>query len=117
MLYIFDKTIPTDKTIMHSLTYLFGINFFNSKRICKNIGLNPSVRVNTLNKSQIRKLEAYIDKNLLIEQDLRKQLTLLKKNLINIKTSRGLRSLRGLPVRGQRTHTNRKTVKRLSHKK
>lgn len=117
MLYIFDKTIPIDKTILHSLTYLFGINSFNSKRICENIGLNPSVRVNTLNKNQIRKLEAYIDKNLLIEQDLRKQLTIRKKNLINIKTYRGLRSLRGLPVRGQRTHTNYKTIRQLYKKK
>ena len=116
MLYIFGKTIPVDKTILHSLTYLFGINFYNSKKICKHIGLNPSVRVNTLKKSQIRKLIQYIDKYFMIEQDLKKYITLKKQNLITMKTYRGLRRLKGLPIRGQRTHTNSKTAKKLVNK-
>lgn len=116
MLYIFGKTIPVNKKLIYSLTYLFGINSYNSKQICKNIGVNPSVRVNSLKKSQIRKLIQYIDKHLVIEQDLKKQLLLQKKNLITIKMARGLRTLKGLPVRGQRTHTNCKTIKKRIHK-
>lgn len=116
MLYIFGKTIPVDKTILHALTSLFGINLYNSKKICKYIGLNPSVRVNTLKKSQIRQLIQYIDKYLLIEQDLKKDITVKKQTLITMKMSRGLRRLKGLPIRGQRTHTNSKTAKKLVHK-
>jgi len=116
MLYIFGKTIPTDKKIIYSLTKLFGINFYNSKKICKNVGINPSVRINSLKKNQIRKIIQYIDQNLIIEQDLKRNYILNKKNLINIKSIRGLRNLNGLPVRGQRTHTNRKTSKKLKNK-
>lgn len=113
MLYIFGKTIPVDKTILHSLTYLFGIHLYNAQKICAHIGLNPSVRVNTLKKSQIRKLIQFIDQHLMIEQDLKKEITLKKQHLITMKTYRGLRRLRGLPIRGQRTHTNSKTAKKL----
>lgn len=116
MLYIFGKTIPVNKKVIYSLTYLFGINSYSSKKICKNIGINPSVRINSLKKSQIRQLIQYIDQNLIIEQDLKKNLILKKKNLVNIKNHRGLRNLKGLPVRGQRTHTNRKTSKKLKNK-
>ena len=116
MLYIFGKTIPTTKKISYSLINLFGINFYNSKKICKNIGLNPSVRINSLKKVQIKKLTKYIDKNLTIEKDLKKKLIFQKKNLINIKTNRGLRNFKGLPVRGQRTHTNCKTKRKLKNK-
>ena len=113
MLYIFGKVIPTDKKIKYSLTNLFGINLNKSTKICKNIGINPSVSINSLKKNQIRTLIEYLDKNFLIEQDLKKKLRSEKKSLINIKHYRGLRRLRGLPVRGQRTHTNKKTAKKL----
>lgn len=116
MLYIFGKTIPVDKKLIYSLTHIFGINFYNSKKICKNIGINPSVRINSLKKNQIRELIQYIDQNLTIEQDLKKDLILNKKKLVDIKSYRGLRNLRGLPVRGQRTHTNKKTIKKLKNK-
>lgn len=116
MLYIFGKTIPVNKKIIYSLTNIFGINSYNSKKICKNIGINPSVRINSLKKNQIRKLIQYIDQNLVIEQDLKRNIILNKKNLINIKSYRGLRNLQGLPIRGQRTHTNSKTSKKLKNK-
>jgi len=113
MLYIFGKVIPTDKKIKYALTNLFGVNLTSSIKICRNIGINPSVSINSLKKNQIRTLIEYIDKNFLIEQDLKKKLKLGKKNLINMKHIKGLRRLKGLPVRGQRTHTNGKTAKKL----
>jgi len=111
MLYIFGKVIPTDKKIKYSLTKFFGIDLSNSIKICKKNGINPSVSIDSLKKNQIRDLIEYIDKNFLIEQDLKKNLRLEKEKLINIKHYRGLRRLIGLPVRGQRTHTNGKTSK------
>ena len=116
MLYIFGKTIPVNKKITYSLTNIFGINSYNSKKICKNIGINPSVRIDSLKKNQIRELIQYIDQHLTIEQDLKKNIILNKKNLVKMKSYRGLRNLSGLPVRGQRTHTNRKTSKKLKNK-
>lgn len=116
MLYIFGKQLPVTKKIINSLVNIFGINFYQSKKICRKIGFNPSVRIKSLKKVQINKLIKYIDKNLLIEQDLKKKKIQNKKNLINIKTVRGLRNLKGLPVRGQRTHTNSKTCKKLKNK-
>jgi small subunit ribosomal protein S13 len=117
MLHIFGKTIPSDKTFLASLSYLFGINKAQAEKICYKIGLNPSIRVQSLNKHQIRQVINYINKYILIEQDLKKQMTSSKQDLVSIKLCRGLRNLRGLPVRGQRTHTNRKTARKLSKKK
>jgi small subunit ribosomal protein S13 len=116
MLYIFGKSIPVEKKIIYSLTHFFGINLFYSKKICKNMGINPSVRINSLKKSKIRKLIQYIDQNVIIEQNLKKNLVLKKKKLVEIKSYRGLRNLQGLPVHGQRTHTNKKTSKKLKNK-
>lgn len=116
MLYIFGKNIPINKEIIYSLTHLFGINRYNSKKICKNIGINPSVSVNSLKKRKIRKLIQYIDQNFIIEQNLKKKLILKKQKLIDMKSTRGLRNLQGLPIRGQRTHTNKKTSKKLKNK-
>jgi len=116
MLYIFGKNIPIEKKIVHSLTHLFGINLFKSNQVCKNMGINPSVRMNSLKKSKIRKLIQYIDQNIVIEQNLKKNLILKKQKLVEIKSYRGLRNLQGLPIRGQRTHTNKKTSKKLKNK-
>lgn len=117
MLHIFGKTLPVEKKILVSLPYIFGINLAHAKKICHQIGLNPSVRIKFLKKNQIRQLTNYINKHMLIEQDLKKKLTGYKQNLVSIKTCRGLRNLKGLPVRGQRTHTNKKTIGKLYRKK
>ena len=115
MLYIFDKAISNSNSILYSLTILYGINKFQSKRICKNIGINPKTTINKLKKNQLNRLINYINKNIKIEQLLKK----IKKdnfnNLLNIKTNRGIRHNLGLPVRGQRTHTNAKTSKKLKN--
>lgn len=112
MLYIFNKTISNSKSILYSLTTLYGINEYQSKKICKNVGINPQITVNKLKNYQVNRLINYINKNLKIEQVLR-QLKKTKLNeLLEIKSVRGIRQNIGLPVRGQRTHTNAKTAKK-----
>jgi small subunit ribosomal protein S13 len=113
MLYIFDKAISNSNSILYSLTVLYGINQYQSKKICKNIGINPQTTINLLKKNQLNRLTVYINKNIKIEQLLKKQKKDQLNKLLIIKTNRGIRRNLGLPVRGQRTHTNSKTCKKL----
>ena len=113
MLYIFNKTISDSKSILYSLTVLYGINEFQSKKICKNIGINPQITLNKLKNNHVNRLITYINKNLKIEQLLKKEKTERLRELVEIKSNRGIRQNQGLPVRGQRTHTNAKTPKKL----
>lgn len=113
MLYIFDKAISNSNNILYSLTILYGINKYQSKRICKNIGINPKTTINQLKKNQLNKLINYINKNIKIEQILMKFKKDQFNNLLKIKINRGVRHSLGLPVHGQRTHTNAKTSKKL----
>nr|UQT68342.1 ribosomal protein S13 [Nothophytophthora sp.] len=113
MLYIFNKTISDSKSILYSLTVLYGINEYQSKKICKNIGINPQITLNKLKNNHVNRLINYINKHLKVEQFL-KELEKEKLNeLLEIKSNRGIRQSLGLPVRGQRTHTNAKTSKKL----
>lgn len=114
MLYFFGKTLPIKKNILYSLKNIFGIGTYNSYKICKNIGINPSTRINSLNKIQFKQLIKFIDQKILIEQDLKKKIIDKKEHLLNIKSYRGIRNFQGLPVNGQRTHTNSKTKKKLT---
>ena len=113
MLYIFNKTISVSKNILYSLTILYGINEFQSKKICKNIGINPQITLNKLKNNHVNQLINYINKNLKVEQLLKKKKTERLNELVEIKSNRGIRQSLGLPVRGQRTHTNAKTTKKL----
>jgi small subunit ribosomal protein S13 len=113
MLYIFNKTISDSKSILYSLTILYGINEYQSKKICKNIGINPQITLNKLKNNHVNRLINYINKNLKVEQLLKKRKTEKVNELIEIKSNRGIRQSLGLPVRGQRTHTNAKTSKKL----
>ena len=113
MLYIFNKTISDSKSILHSLTILYGINEFQSNKICKNIGINPKITLNKLKNNHVNRLITYINKNLKVEQILKKCKNDRLNELLEIKSNRGIRQNMGLPVRGQRTHTNAKTVKKL----
>nr|WRY73374.1 ribosomal protein S13 [Phytophthora cinnamomi] len=113
MLYIFNKTISDSKSILYSLTILFGINEYQSKKICKNIGINPQITLNKLKNNHVNRLINYINKNLKVEQFLKKSKTERINELVEIKSNRGIRQSQGLPVRGQRTHTNAKTSKKL----
>ena len=116
MLHIFGKTIPTKKNIFYSLQKLFGVNNFNSLKICKKNGFNPISKINKLKLLQKKRLVKSIDSSFTIEQDLKKILFDNKEQLLKIKHNRGIRNFNGLPVHGQRTKTNAKTKKRLKQK-
>lgn len=113
MLYIFNKTISDSKSILYSLTILYGINEFQSKKICKNIGINPQITLSKLKNNHVNRLITYINKNLKVEQILKNSKTERLNELVEIKSNRGIRQSQGLPVRGQRTHTNAKTSKKI----
>nr|YP_010395032.1 ribosomal protein S13 [Phytopythium vexans]YP_010395060.1 ribosomal protein S13 [Phytopythium vexans]DAZ89469.1 TPA_asm: ribosomal protein S13 [Phytopythium vexans]DAZ89497.1 TPA_asm: ribosomal protein S13 [Phytopythium vexans] len=113
MLYIFNKTISDSKSILYSLTILYGINEYQSKKICKNIGINPQITINKLKNNHVNRLINYINKNIKIEQLLKKSKKDRLTELLEIKSNRGIRQSLGLPVRGQRTHTNAKTIKKI----
>lgn len=116
MLHLSDKNFLTNKQVLYSLTNIFGINRWNAYYICQNTGINPTVRINTLNKTQIYKIVNYINQKVEINQDLKNKINDFLKLLHELKTYRGLRNWHGLPVRGQRTKTNSKTKKKLKHK-
>ena len=113
MLYIFNKTISDSKSILYSLTILYGINEYQTKKICKNIGINPQITINKLKNNHVNLLTNYINKNIKIEDILKQSKKKRLNELLEIKSYRGIRQSIGLPVRGQRTHTNAKTSKKL----
>ena len=112
MLYIFNKTISNSKSILYSLTVLYGINEYQSKKICKSVGINPQITLNKLKNYQVNLIINYINKNLKIEHILKEEKKKRLNILLEIKNNRGIRQSVGLPVRGQRTHTNAKTAKK-----
>lgn len=116
MLYIFNKTLPDSKNILYALMHLYGINRYQSNKICANIGVNPLTTINKLKTNHVNRLTNYIKKNIKIEQHLKQLKKNEQKKLLEIKTIRGIRKSLGLPVRGQRTHTNAKTCKKFKFK-
>ena len=113
MLYIFNKTISDSNSILYSLTILYGINKYQSKKICKNIGINPQITINKLKNNHVNRLIKYINKNIKIEQLLKKDKKDRLNELLEIKLQRSIRQSQGLPVNGQRTHTNAKTARKV----
>ena len=103
--------VPTNKRLMIALTYIYGIGPKYSKDICKKVNLDGSKRVNSLNEDEIIKIREFIDKNFLVEGDLRREVSVRIKRLTDLGCYRGLRHRKKLPVRGQRTHTNARTRK------
>lgn len=103
--------IPRDKRVEVSLTYIFGIGASTAKKILNELGINPDTRVRNLTEEEIVKLREYVDRNLKVEGDLRREVSQNIKRLMEIGCYRGLRHRRGLPVHGQRTHTNARTRK------
>ena len=103
--------LPRDKRIEIGLTYIFGIGLKTAKDILASTGIGPDVRVKDLVDNDISKLREYIDKNIVVEGDLRRETALNIKRLIEIGSYRGLRHRKGLPVRGQRSKTNARTRK------
>ncbi|MEX2161506.1 MAG: 30S ribosomal protein S13 [Anaerolineales bacterium] len=103
--------LPRDKRVEYGLTYVFGIGVKTSQKILALTGVNPDTRVKDLTDDEVTKLRDYITKNLKVEGDLRREVQLNIKRLVEIGSYRGLRHRRNLPVRGQRTRTNSRTQK------
>jgi len=103
--------LPREKRVEIGLTYIFGIGLTTSQQIVREAGINPDTRVRDLTEEEVVRLREYIDKNLKIEGDLRREVAQNIKRLMEIGCYRGLRHRKGLPVRGQRTHTNARTRK------
>lgn len=103
--------LPRDKRVEIALTYIFGIGKPTSQKILQQTGINPDTRIRNLTEDEINRLREVIEKNFRIEGDLRREIALNIKRLIEIGSYRGLRHRRGMPVRGQRTKTNARTRK------
>ena len=103
--------IPTNKKVNIALTYIFGIGKKIATDICKHASIDISKRVNELNEEEVNKIRDIIDKDYLVEGDLRRKKSLDIKRYLDLGCLRGLRHRKNLPVRGQRTHTNARTRK------
>ncbi|MEZ5937706.1 MAG: 30S ribosomal protein S13 [Hyphomonadaceae bacterium] len=103
--------IPTGKRVEIALRYIHGIGPAMAKEICEKVGIEPARRVNQLTDAEVLKIRETIDGDYLVEGDLRRETAMNIKRLMDLGCYRGLRHRRGLPVRGQRTHTNARTRK------
>jgi small subunit ribosomal protein S13 len=103
--------LPKNKRMEVALTYIFGIGPAKSRQILKNAGVSPDTRTDDLADSEISSIRNIIDKDHRVEGDLRREVSMSVKRLMDIGAYRGLRHRKGLPVRGQRTHTNGRTRK------
>ena len=103
--------IPTQKRIEIALTYIYGIGRTAAKEICLKVGLPPERRVHELTDDEVSRIRDAIDNGYQVEGDLRREVSMNIKRLMDLGCYRGLRHRRGLPVRGQRTHTNARTRK------
>ncbi len=103
--------LPRDKRVEIGITYIFGIGVPTAKKIVKETGINPDTRVKDLTEQEINALREYIEHNVKVEGDLRREISLNIKRLVEIGCYRGVRHRRGLPVRGQNTKQNARTRK------
>ncbi len=103
--------IPQNKVVSIALTYIHGIGLYSSKKICKKLNISETTRVNQLSEDQVLKIREYIDSNHKVEGDLRRDISVNIKRLVDLATYRGSRHKKKLPVRGQRTHCNARTRK------
>ncbi len=103
--------IPTTKRVVIGLTYIFGIGPAKAQQICTQLSIPPERRVNEMSDDEVLRVRELIDRDFRVEGDLRRELSMNIKRLMDLGSYRGLRHRRGLPVRGQRTHTNARTRK------
>ncbi|MGI9606745.1 MAG: 30S ribosomal protein S13 [Acidimicrobiales bacterium] len=103
--------IPREKPVHVSLTYIFGIGPTTSEQMLTELAIDPATRVRDLTDTEVAQIRAYIEGNLKVEGDLRREVSQDIKRKMEIGSYQGLRHRRGLPVRGQRTHTNARTRK------
>ncbi len=111
MARIFGVDLPREKRVEIGLTYIYGIGRSTASKLCAETGVDPSTRVKDLTEDEVVKLRDAIDGKMLVEGDLRRETSQNIKRLMEIGCYRGLRHRKGLPVRGQRTHTNARTRK------
>jgi small subunit ribosomal protein S13 len=103
--------IPTNKRVPIALTYVFGIGRTRAVQICQKAGIDMALRVNQLSDDEVSRVRDIIDQDFVVEGDLRREASMNIKRLMDLGCYRGLRHRKGLPVRGQRTHTNARTRK------
>jgi small subunit ribosomal protein S13 len=108
---IFGVDLPREKRVEIGLTYIYGIGRTTATKLCAETGVDPATRVKDLTEDEVTKLRDAIDGTYLVEGDLRRETSQNIKRLMDIGCYRGLRHRKGLPVRGQRTHTNARTRK------
>ena len=103
--------IPREKRVLISLTYIHGIGRTSAANVCEAVGVDPTTRVRDLTDDEVISIRAFIDQQFKVEGDLRREVSQNIKRKMDIGCYQGLRHRRGLPVRGQRTHTNARTRK------
>jgi small subunit ribosomal protein S13 len=101
--------LPREKRVEYGLTYIYGIGLHTSQQLLARTGINPDTRVRDLTDDEVNRLRDIIDKEMRVEGDLRREVSMNIKRLMDIGSYRGLRHRRGLPTRGQRTKTNART--------
>ncbi|MDY2626494.1 MAG: 30S ribosomal protein S13 [Coriobacteriales bacterium] len=111
MARLFGVDLPREKRVEIGLTYIYGIGRTRATKICAETGIDPSTRCNDLTEEETTRIRDYIDANYEVEGDLRRKTSQDIKRLMEIGCYRGLRHRKGLPVRGQHTHTNARTRK------
>lgn len=116
MVYILETEILFKKSIYFSLIKIYGLGKRRVNFLCKNLGLSPNLKTEELSFEKLNKLIKTVESlDIIITSELKKELSLNLKNLISIKCYKGLRRLKGLPVRGQRTHTNSKNARKFNY--
>ena len=114
MIYLFESKLPEKKSIRFSLKNVFGIGNKQATLICQKLGFLSNLKVNSLSEDQTNQIIKIVESsNLVLANDLKKIKLLVLKRLVEIKSYRGLRRKKGLPIRGQRTHTNAKTARKI----
>ncbi len=103
--------IPTNKRVVIALSYIYGIGLTKAREICGKVGIAEAKRVNQLSDDEVLRIRECIDRDYQVEGDLRREVAMNIKRLMDLGCYRGLRHRKGLPVRGQRTHTNARTRK------
>jgi small subunit ribosomal protein S13 len=103
--------LPRDKRLEIGLTYIFGIGLTRAQKVCAETGVDPDTRIRQLTDDEVTRIRRYIEANFDVEGDLRREIQQDIKRKIEIGSYQGIRHRRGLPVRGQRTHTNARTRK------
>ena len=113
MVYLFESELSGEKSVFLALIHIYGFGKWSSWFVCRKLGFSRNLKLKSLSKKQINKLIKVIENlNKELVSDLKKSKKLALQKLVSIKSYRGLRKIKGLPIRGQRTHTNAKTSKK-----